>query len=85
MVFHTFIRNITLLTFEEVQTAHPSGVYSEEHGCYFFVDHDGDLGYFIQYSNEEFESEPQWADLDTLADDERIELETIMNHILVNQ
>ena len=73
------------LTIEELNNAHPSGEYSPEFGCYFFVDHDCELGYFIQYGEGDFEPEPQWADLDTLADDERLELETIMNRILVTQ
>ena len=85
MTWETFTNNTTLLTIEELNNSHPSGEYSPEFGCYFFVDHDGELGYFIQYSNEQFEAEPQWADLDTLADDERIELETIMNRILLTQ
>ena len=74
-----------LLTIEQLNTAHPSGEYYPEHGCYYFVDHDGDLGYFIQYENDTFESEPQWVDLDTLADDERLECEAVAHRILTTQ
>ena len=76
----TKLKSISL---EQLQTAHPSGVYSERHGCYYFVDYDGDLGYFIEYTNGNFESEPQWVDLDTLADDEREECENIAAHIAI--
>ena len=85
MAWETFINNTKLLTFEEVETSYPSGVYSEDLGCYFFLDQDDELGYFIQYSNEHFESEPQWADLDTLADDEREQCEAIAAKIAINR
>ena len=85
MAWETFINTTKLLTFEQVQTSYPSGVYSEDHGCYFFLDQDDELGYFIQYSNDHFEDEPQWADLDTLADDERAECEAIAEQIARNR
>ena len=69
------------LSLTELQTSHPSGVYSESHGCYYFLDYDNELGYFIQYNNGEFENEPDWVELDTLADDERQECETIAQTI----
>ena len=59
-----------LLSLSELQNRYPSGVYSEAHGCFYFLDYDHDLGYYIQYANGQFESETQYVDLDTLADDE---------------
>jgi len=70
------------LSLTELRTSHPSGVYSEAHGCYYFLDHDNELGYFIQYNNGLFENEPNWVEFDTLADDERQECETIAQTIL---
>ena len=72
------------LSLTDLQTAHPSGVYSEAHGCYYFLDHDNELGYFIQYNNGVFENEPDWVELDTLADDERQECEAVAAQIARN-
>ena len=72
------------LSLTDLQTAHPSGVYSEAHGCYYFLDHDNELGYFIQYNTGEFENEPDWVELDTLADDERQECEAVAAQISLN-
>ena len=72
----------TLLALDQVKASYPNGVQSTEHGCYYFVDQDGDLGYFIQYDNGCYESEVQYADLDTLSDDERQECERIINTIV---
>ena len=74
-----------MINLTDLQDRYPSGLYSEEHGCYYFLDYDLDLGYFIQYTNGQFESETQYVDFDTLADDERQECETISNQILLNQ
>ena len=68
---------MTLLSLSDLQNRYPAGVYSEEHGCYYFLDYDQELGYFIQYTHGNFESETQYVDLDTLADDEREECEAV--------
>ena len=73
-----------LLPLSELQNRYPSGVYSEAHGCFYFLDYDNELGYFIQYTNGNFESEIQYADLDTLADDERLECEAVAAQIARN-
>ena len=69
--------NMTLLPLSELENRYPSGVYSADHGCFYFLDYDNELGYFIQYTNGNFESETQYVDLDTLADDEREECEAV--------
>ena len=69
------------LTIEQLNTAHPSGEYYPEHGCYYFVDHDGDLGYFIQYNTGGFECEPQWVDIDTLDEDLQTEVLAVAHRI----
>ena len=69
------------LTIEQLNTAHPSGEYYPEHGCYYFVDHDGDLGYFIQYNTGGFECEPQWVDIDTLDEDLQREVLAVAHRI----
>ena len=69
------------LTIAQLNTAHPSGEYYPEHGCYYFVDHDGDLGYFIQYNTGGFECEPQWVDIDTLDEDLQTEVLAVAHRI----
>lgn len=71
----------TLLSFDNIEAAYPNGILSERHGCYYFLDQDEELAYFIQYENGNFESEPQYVDLDTLSDIERHECELIAAHI----
>ena len=75
---------MTLLTLNQVKDSYPSGVESERHGCYYFLDQDGDLGYFIQYDNGKFEPETQYVDIDTLAEDEAEECNLIAAHIAFN-
>ena len=77
-------RTQMLLSLSELQNRYPSGVYSEAHGCFYFLDYDNELGYFIQYTNGNFESEIQYTDLDTLADDERSECESVAAQIARN-
>ena len=69
------------LTIEQLNIAHPSGEYCPEHGCYYFIDQDGDLGYFIQYVNDSFESEAQWVDIDTLDEDLQTEVLAVAHRI----
>ncbi len=71
------------MTLTELQTAHPYGVYSEQHGCYYSMDYDNELGYFIQYNNGEFENDWNWVELDTLDEELREEVESIAAHICV--
>lgn len=71
----------TLLSFDNIEAAYPNGILSERHGCYYFLDTDGELAYFIQYVDGQFEPEPQYTDLDTLAPIERHECELIAAHI----
>ena len=73
-----------LLSLSELQNRYPSGVYSEAHGCFYFLDYDNELGYFIKYTHGNFESETQYVDLDTLADDERSECESVAAQIARN-
>ena len=71
----------TLVSFNEIENAYPNGMLSERHGCYYFLDQDGELAYFIQYENGMFEPETQYTDLDTLSPMERYECELIASHI----
>ena len=66
---------------ESLQQAHPSGIRSDEFGCFFFIDYDGDLGYFIESTDGTFEPLPDWVELDTLADDERLPIIAIAERI----
>ena len=81
MAFQTFKYSPTLLNLEEVTERYPSGVYSARHGCYYFTDQDGDLGYFIQYDNNKFEDEVGYVDFDTMNEVEAEELRLLQAHI----
>ena len=71
----------TLLSLTEVENAYPSGVHSVRHGCYYFLDMDGDLGYFIQYENGKFESEVNYVEFDTIDEDVAEECRRIAGYI----
>ena len=73
-----------MITLEKLQEAHPWGVYSEQHGCYYSMDYDNELGYFIEYTNGQFENDWNWVELDTLDEELREEVELIASHICVN-
>ena len=72
------------MTLNELQTAHPYGVYSERFGCYYTMDYDNEMGYFRQLNDGSFESDWNFVDFDTLGDKLREELETIAAYICVN-
>ena len=74
----------TPLSLTELENAYPNGFQSFLHGCYYFLDQDGDLGYFIQYVDGKFEPEVQYVDFDTLAENERAECEVIAEYISIN-
>jgi hypothetical protein len=72
------------MTLTELQTAHPYGAYSERFGCYYTVDYDSELGYFRQLSDGTFESDWNFVDFDTLAEEEAAEIELIATNIIRN-
>ena len=81
MAFQTFKYSPTLLTLEDVTNRYPSGVYSARHGCYYFLDQDGELGYFVQYDNSKFEDEVGYVDFDTMHEIEAEELNLLKAHL----
>jgi hypothetical protein len=72
------------MTLTDLQTAHPYGAYSERFGCYYTVDYDSELGYFRQLSDGTFESDWNFVDFDTLAEEEAAEIELIATNIIRN-
>jgi hypothetical protein len=69
------------VSLSDLSDSYPSGVYSERYGCFYFLDYDGELGYFIQYENGMFETEVQCVDLDTMSEDEADEIRMIEDSI----
>ena len=69
------------MTLTELQTAHPYGVYSERFGCYYTLDYDMEMGYFIELNDGSFDKDWNFVDFDTLGDNLRDELEVIANNI----
>ena len=72
------------MTLTDLQTAHPYGVYYKEHGSYYTMDYDNELGYFIQLVDGSFETEWNWVDFDTLDEDTCKELELVAKDICCN-
>ena len=72
------------MTLTDLQTAHPYGVYSEHHGCYYTLDYDMEMGYFIQLNDGSFEKDWNFVDFDTLDENTCNELELIVSHMTVN-
>ena len=71
MAFELVTITTESISLEEVTNRYPDGCYSEAHGCYYFMDYDGEVGYFIQNADNSFESEVQYVDFDTMSGDER--------------
>jgi len=71
----------TQLSLQDVQNRYPNGIKKEGYGCYYFVDYDGDLGYFIQLANGSFEDNVQYVDFDTMSDNEREDIMGIYKEI----
>ena len=71
------------LTLEQLRDRY-DGVYSEWRGCYYFVDYDGDLGYFTQLVNGNFEDEVHYVDIDTFAEDEVEEITKLQAQLTSN-
>ncbi len=69
------------ISLTDLKAAHPYGVYSEHHGCYYTLDYDMEMGYFIQLNDGSFESDWNFVDLDTMEDSLRNEIETIAAYI----
>ena len=69
------------ISFTDLQTAYPYGVFSERYGCYYTVDYDNEMGYFRQLNDGSFENSWNFVDFDTLGDELREELELIAEHI----
>ena len=72
---------ITTITLQEVTNRYPSGVYSARHGCYYFNDQDGELGYFIAMADGTFEDEVGYVEFDTMNEVEAEELRLLQAHI----
>ena len=60
------------LTLEQLRDRY-DGVYSEWRGCYYFVDYDGDLGYFTQLLNGNFGDEVHYVDIDDIFGEDEVE------------
>lgn len=72
---------ITELSLQDVQNRYPCGVYSVRHGCYYFLDYDGDLGYYIGLQNGNFDEECGYVDFDTMNEVEAEELNLLKAHL----
>jgi len=71
------------ISLDQLKNIHPGGEYCEEHGCFYFMDYDGQLGYFIEYEGA-FEEEANWVDFDTLSEDEVYEIREFAANIAYN-
>ena len=72
---------VATFTLSEMETSYPCGVYVARHGSYYFVDQDGELGYFIALADGTFESEVGYVDFDTIDEDDAEECRRIQAYI----
>ena len=71
----------TTLTLTEVETSYPCGVYVARHGSYYFLDMDGELGYFIAMADGTFENEVGYVEFDTIDEDDAEECRRIAAYL----
>jgi len=75
MAFKLVEYNTQSISLDEVKNRYPDGYHSVDHGCYYYLDQDGEVGYFIELANGDFEDEVNYVDLDTMDDIDRAEVE----------
>ena len=71
----------TQVSLEELKNRYPNGIKKEGYGCYYFLDYDGELGYFIQLANGNFENEAGYVDFFTMCEEELEDMRAIMKEI----
>ena len=71
MAFQLVEYNTQSISLEDVQNRYPDGYHSTAHGCYYFVDMDGDAAYYIQNANNSFENVVNYIDFDILSTTEK--------------
>ena len=71
MAFQLVECNVESISLEEVQLRYPDGYHSVKHGCYYFADYDGEIGYYIQNADNSFEDQVNYVDFELLSDEER--------------
>ena len=54
------------VSLNDLKDRHPQGVYCEEHGCYYFVDMDVEVGYYIESRDGLFFNEINYVDFDVI-------------------
>ena len=74
MAFELVEYNTQSISLEEVQSRYPDGYHSVKHGCYYFCDYDGEVGYYIQNADNSFEDDVNYVEVDTMSDEERAEV-----------
>ena len=57
------------LTLNDLKDRYVDGLHYPQHGCFYFMDYDNELGYFIEMNDGTFENDVNYVDLDTLDDD----------------
>lgn len=72
------------LTLSDCGDRYPNGIYVSSLGCYYFVDYDGDLGYFIGLEDGSFEDETHYVDFDTMSDEDAANIRKIQEKIAAN-
>lgn len=81
-VKHTDTMTISL---HEVDERYPNGIYVARHGAYYFLDMDGDLGYFVAMADGTFEDEVGYVEFDTIDEDDAEECRRIAAYLAFYQ
>ena len=69
------------LTIDDVMDRYPDGAYIPTRAAYYFLDYDGDLGYFIELKNGKFEDSVNYVDVDTMNEKEVEETNNIIRYL----
>lgn len=84
VLIHKNQMQLNSLTLSDCGDRYPNGIYVSSLGCYYFVDYDGDLGYFIGLEDGSFEDETHYVDFDTMSDEDAANIRKIQEKIAAN-
>jgi len=69
------------ISLDDLKTRYPDGYHSEANGCFYFTDYDGEVGYFIELANGDFEDDTNYVELDLLSEAEQEEVKAELVHL----
>ena len=65
------MQTMSSISLQDVISRYPNGAYIPGRACYYFIDYDGELGFFVELSNGRFEDDVTYVNFDTVDEEER--------------